>query len=166
MDNMQNNDRDKYLLDVLCNQQFKTVSVTNLVDIYSAIVERIAEISFVENVAMYSLNYDTYEFSLETTSDPLTENHYSELYEEMLLHGTIGELTSNLDLITYYKSMNEAYVLIPLVSIDYITGILVFKTKLELNDTEKNIIKLWLSQKALTIENIKLKINTCLRIAG
>lgn len=154
---MQASGQSQYILDVLNNYQFKSVNISNLLDIYSAIVHQVAEISFVDNVAMYSLNYDTYEFGLEITSDPLTENHYSALYDEMLLGGTIGELTSNLEMITYYKSVNEAYVLIPLVSIDYITGILVFKTKVELNDSEKQIFKLWLSHKALMIENIKFK---------
>lgn len=153
---MQVTDQCKHLLDVLSNYQFKS-NISNLVDIYAATVNQLTELNFVENVAMYSLNYDTYEFQLEITSDPLTENHYSSLYDELLLGGVIGELTSNLEIATHYKSMNEAYVLIPLVSIDYITGIVIFKTKVELNEVEKGVIKLWLSQQALTIENVKFK---------
>lgn len=153
---MQVTDQCKDLLDVLSNYQFKS-NISNLVDIYAATVNQLSELNFVENVAMFSLNYDTYEFQLEITSDPFTENHYSTLYDELLLAGVIGELTSNLEIATHYKSMNEAYVLIPLVSIDYITGIVIFKTKVELDESEKRIIKLWLSQQALTMENVKFK---------
>ena len=147
------------LLNNFANYQHHNININNISEIYNSIIECVNNLEFVNSVAIFSLNFENFEFQFEVASHVDKIIIYNSLYDKLLFNNTIGAITKNKDIARYSASKKEEYILFPLISLDNIIAILIIEIhdKSILCQEAQQIIKMWLSQQALFIENIKFK---------
>lgn len=151
----------KKLLDSLIEDQMQVLKFSNTSEIYQKIVNAFNKVDYVKSAAYFSLDFRNFEFEFKISYPNIKKDYYLKLYEHLLETSVISEITgtNQVQIFIHSDSNHYKYYIFPLVGIKSILGILLIEVEFDYDlhlDTVE-LLSLWLSKKALIIENIKFQ---------